>query len=326
MSDINWKGVDLNLLLTFDALFNHRSVSRAAEHMHLGQSAMSYNLNRLRNLLQDPLFERQGHTMVPTRRAEELAPRIQAVLGTIRNDILLPLSFEPRDYCGKIIIGLNDYTEMVFGPVLFDALLQQAPGSQIVFRAVDNSNYQQLFEQGQLDLAIGTFNELPSPLTRHQLYRERHVCLFDNRVLNVELPISLDDYLATPQAMVTATGELFSSVDQRLRDMGCERHMVLGSSRFITLRHLLTGRQLLCVMAEMMGRTEFFAEKLTICPPPVEVPDFDIEMIFRKRDSNHPRTQWLHSQVQQVIKQHIANIISRSGENCEKHNNRTEVF
>ncbi|MCL6271324.1 LysR family transcriptional regulator [Sansalvadorimonas sp. 2012CJ34-2] len=318
MSNINWKGVDLNLLLTFDALMVQRSVSRAAEQMHLGQSAMSYNLNRLRKLLKDPLFERQGHIMVPTRRAEDLAPRIQAVLTAIRDDILQPASFVPGEYCGRIQIGLNDYTELVFGPVLFDALMQQAPGCQIVFRAADDSNYQQLFEQGEIDLAIGTYPELPEGLVRQQLYREKHVCLFDNSMLQVDQPISLEDYLATPQAMVSPTGELASPVDKRLSNLGYERHMVLGSSRFITLRHLLIGRRLLCVMAEMMGRTEFFAHKLTICPPPVEVPDFDIEMILKKRDCNHPRMQWLSNQVQQVIKQHIASIFAKSGKSSEQ--------
>ena len=75
MSEINWQRVDMNLLLTFDALFRHRSVSKAAESLHLGQPATSYNLKRLRELLGDPLFERDGNSMRPTVRAHEMNPR-----------------------------------------------------------------------------------------------------------------------------------------------------------------------------------------------------------------------------------------------------------
>ena len=39
MSEINWRGVDLNLLLTFDAIKTLGSVSLAAKHLYIGQSA-----------------------------------------------------------------------------------------------------------------------------------------------------------------------------------------------------------------------------------------------------------------------------------------------
>lgn len=57
-NEINWRGVNLNLLRTFDALMEQRSVTRAALQLHIGQPTMSYNLNQLRHLLKDPLFER----------------------------------------------------------------------------------------------------------------------------------------------------------------------------------------------------------------------------------------------------------------------------
>lgn len=305
MSDINWRGVDLNLLLSFQAMMQFRSVSRAAESLHIGQSAMSYNLNRLRKLLGDPLFERQGHIMVPTLRAEELAPKVEAVLGIIRDDILFPETFDPAISSRQIVIGLSDYAELVFGPVLYDQLIAEAPGCSIVFQAIDSNNCTQALEQGTVDLAIGVFYELGDSILRRTLYRERHICLFDNAVLNVELPISLDNYLNTPQAMVTATGELVSQVDRTLAAMDRERRVVLGSSRFLSLRHLLSGRRLLAVMAEMMGRATLFSDELTICKPPIPIDDFDIEMILRKRDEHHPRMQWLAGRVQGIIQEHL---------------------
>lgn len=149
------------------------------------------------------------------------------------------------------------------------------------------------------------FKTLPESLLRTFLYRERHVCLFDNSVLEVKLPISLDDYLATPQMVITANRELSSPVDITLTDMDKKRKVVLGSTRFLTLRHMLIGRRLLCVMAELVGRSAPRSDNVTICKAPIPIPDFDIEMITRRRDNEHPKQKWLTEQVSSVIKQKV---------------------
>lgn len=306
MSGINWRGVDLNLLLTFDAIMKCRSVSAASEHLHVGQPATSYNLRRLRTLLKDPLFERQGNTMVPTSRALDLAPKVTAVLEIVRDDILRPVEFVPQEYNGKIVIGLSDYAEQVFGPDLFDQLMNEAPNCQLLFQPIDSENGEHALESSGVDLAIGVFKQQPDHLTRTFLYRERHVCLFDNQKMNVTLPISLQDYLATPQVIITANQELSSAVDITLSGMNTERKVVLGSTRFLTLRRIISGRKLLCVMAEMVGRTELFSDNVTICEPPIPIPDFDIEMLSRKRDSNYPRMVWLANRVKEVVQERVS--------------------
>ena len=61
MSDIvntNIRGLDFSLLLALDALYEERSVTRAAERLALTQSTVSGMLNRLRDLLDDELYLR----------------------------------------------------------------------------------------------------------------------------------------------------------------------------------------------------------------------------------------------------------------------------
>ncbi|MNL00504.1 HTH-type transcriptional regulator LeuO [compost metagenome] len=53
---LDLRQLDLNLLLAFDAIYQQRSVTRAAEVMCLSQPAMSNALRRLRELRDDPLF------------------------------------------------------------------------------------------------------------------------------------------------------------------------------------------------------------------------------------------------------------------------------
>jgi DNA-binding transcriptional LysR family regulator len=57
---VNLRTLDLNLLLVFDAIYGERSISKAALKLHLSQPTVSNALARLRERLDDPLFERQG--------------------------------------------------------------------------------------------------------------------------------------------------------------------------------------------------------------------------------------------------------------------------
>src|SRR5579862_8625207 len=66
-------GVDLNLLVAFDALMEERSVSRAASRLSLSQPGMSNALARLRKLFGDPLLVREGLTLYPRRAPRRCA-------------------------------------------------------------------------------------------------------------------------------------------------------------------------------------------------------------------------------------------------------------
>lgn len=72
---MNIQTFDLNLLRVLDALLRERNVSRAAERLALSQPAVSNALNRLRELLDDPLLVRAGRAMQPTPRALALEAR-----------------------------------------------------------------------------------------------------------------------------------------------------------------------------------------------------------------------------------------------------------
>ena len=65
---VNLGRVDLNLLVHLDALLTERSVTRAAARVGIGQSAMSHNLARLRELLDDELLTRAADVTLKERR------------------------------------------------------------------------------------------------------------------------------------------------------------------------------------------------------------------------------------------------------------------
>src|SRR5579862_3873171 len=110
---MNFNNLDLNLLRVFDAIFHTRSVTLASSNLHLTQPAVSKQLNRLRELLEDPLFVRTNDGMAPTPRAEALAGPIRQALGDVRNAIERQLGFDPGTSDRTFRIFMNDAGQMV---------------------------------------------------------------------------------------------------------------------------------------------------------------------------------------------------------------------
>ena len=91
---MRFKGLDLNLFVAFDTLLDARSVTRAAERLHLSQAAMSAALGRLRDFFSDEILVVQGKRMYPTAFAQNLVPQVQECLRQIGAMLLTSSDFE----------------------------------------------------------------------------------------------------------------------------------------------------------------------------------------------------------------------------------------
>jgi len=114
-------GLDLNLLLAFDALMAERSVSRASRRLGLSQPAFSNALGRLRQAVGDPLFTRTGGGMRPTPRAVEMAVPIHAALDELNRAISGPRAETPPHRVVRLIA--NEYAQCLLLPLLVKPLL-----------------------------------------------------------------------------------------------------------------------------------------------------------------------------------------------------------
>src|SRR5260370_22531559 len=93
---MNLNSLDLNLLVALDALLREASVSRAAMRIGLSQPAASHSLQRLRDLIGDPLLVRNGARMELTPRAQALRGPLAPALDHVRS-LFIPDDFDaPR--------------------------------------------------------------------------------------------------------------------------------------------------------------------------------------------------------------------------------------
>src|SRR5262245_52707400 len=122
---------DLNLLPVFVTLMEERNVTRTAERLGITQPALSNALNRLREMLRDPLFIRERYGMKPTELAEELAPVIAEAVAKLDDVVLGQQDFDPARATRQFTIAPNSYLEFTLVPAIVARLGEVAPGIKL---------------------------------------------------------------------------------------------------------------------------------------------------------------------------------------------------
>ncbi|HAU4331614.1 LysR family transcriptional regulator [Citrobacter freundii] len=81
------KKFDLNLLVIFECIYQHLSISKAAETLYITPSAVSQSLHRLRTQFNDPLFIRSGKGITPTVTGINLHHHLENNLNSLEQTI-----------------------------------------------------------------------------------------------------------------------------------------------------------------------------------------------------------------------------------------------
>ena len=177
---MNIHGIDLNLLLAFEALVDERHVGRAAKRVGLSQPAFSNAIGRLRIRLKDPLFVRRAQGMVPTARAEQLIGPIRSALAQLRQTLEAPQAFDPSISAHRFHIALSDDVELrlvsLFARSMLSGELQMQTRRLDWLFTVPEAE----LRNGTLDLAIGYFPDaryLSSGLVMQALSEENNVII-----------------------------------------------------------------------------------------------------------------------------------------------------
>jgi DNA-binding transcriptional LysR family regulator len=156
---MNLAGIDLNLLVVFDALMAECQVTRAGERIGLSQPATSNALARLRNLTKDELFVRTSGGLQPTPVAISLAAQIQPALKQIQAALSSAQSFDPMTSDRVFNVGMSDYAEFVLLPRLLEQLETTAPHVKIQIKSGDRQHQLALLDKGEIDLLCGLIPE-----------------------------------------------------------------------------------------------------------------------------------------------------------------------
>ena len=291
---MDFHGIDLNLLVAFNALMNERNVTRAAIQTGVSQPAMSAALSRLRILLGDPLFQRSNAGLIPTPRARDLASPIAAALQQIEQAMIAQPGFKPETARVTFKLGLQDYPTVVLLPTLMQALEQTCPGVSLnVVSFNDRNAAVDLLDAGAIDVAIGVppTNRDARILTR-PLLRDEFVTIVSSEHRAAREPMDLQTYLDLQHVLVSPEGQLHGLVDQILAQQGKQRRLVLTVPSIFAVPAVIAHTHMAATILKRVALHSQTSHQLMLFSPPLLLPEIEFDLIWHRRSGNSPAQVW----------------------------------
>jgi DNA-binding transcriptional LysR family regulator len=300
MQPIHLSDINLNLLAVLDALLSERSVTRAALHLGLTQSATSHALRRLRQFFNDPLLVRGSAGMVPTALAEELAAPVRSGLLELQRAVRGELSFEPNQSSRTFSVATVDHPLLTGLPKFFEHAAISAP--DIGLNVVPfTSGLAKRLEVGEVDLVLaGAEAEmilaLDSGLMRTMVISEDFVCVArKNHPLLKRKTLDLETYTALPHLLVSTTGTGPGIADTVLAQQGLERRIAVRIPYFSGAPHLLARSNLIATLPKAMAEAGRRIAPLEIYKPPIKLPRSEAFLWWHERFQRDPGHAWLRN-------------------------------
>lgn len=297
---MRFKGLDLNLLVAFNVLMETRSVSRAAEQLHLSQPAMSSALGRLREYFGDDLLVLQGKRMFPTAYAESLVPMVQETLRQIDALISTSTSFDPASSQRTFRLIASDYITAAVIASLSRRLAKSSPTIRLeAILPADGSA--DLIAQGAFDLLITPEDFINPTQPAELLFEERHVVIGWNGNPLFNGPVSEDDIFNASHVGIQMGNQRTSSfADRTMEQMGRPRRIDVMASSFTVVPWLIIETNRLALMHERLARQMAGMFPLSIAPIPFEFPMMREMMQYNRARANDEGLQWLREQLRIV--------------------------
>ncbi|MCQ4314323.1 LysR family transcriptional regulator [Pseudomonas stutzeri] len=299
---MNIYNFDLNLLRVLDALLRERNVSRAAERLSLSQPAVSNALNRLRELLDDPLLVRVGRVMQPTPRALSLEAPIRDALQQIEHTLNAGDFFDPSTSRQRFVIAVTDYVELICMPRLMAHLADVAPGIQLAIQHLTPSLPAEALNNGKLDLVLGRFLEVPARFhTRRWASETLQVAVRRGHPL-IEETLDLTSFLHLRHLWVHG-GQTRGMVDQWLEDHDLARDVVYTTPNYLQAAHIVASSDLAAVLPAQLARHFAKLLPLQLFDVPFDLGTFQLDIVTVAQRERDAALQWLIERIVAVAKQ-----------------------
>lgn len=266
--------MDLNLLVSLDALLSTGSVTAAAEHMGVSVPAMSRTLNRIRLLVDDPVFVRAGRGLVPTPKAESLRNGVHDLILQAQALLEKTETFDARELRKTFTIRADDGVISFLGPVFLQMLQKSAPLADVRFMAQGQQDVSALRE-GLIDLDVGVIPDLGPEIVRQRLLSDPYVAVFHPKhPLATQETVTAEAYAACGHVAFSRRGIAHGPVDVELKKKGLARRVCVVAASLAETIAIARGTDLVASVPEQLTqnlRQEMLVRRLPIVTPNVQI-------------------------------------------------------
>jgi DNA-binding transcriptional LysR family regulator len=288
---MNLAALDLNLLVALDALLREANVSRAAMRIGLSQPAASHALQRLREVLGDPLLVRTGARMELTPRAQALRGPLAQALDQVRG-LFIPDDFDAASSERQFRLMMPDLAVELLVPPLMAKIAQAAPNVRLDIVPWRGSAIFSAEFARTIDLVI-SIGDAFKGFHRQLLYTDR-----DALAVRRGHPVGgklarRDIFLKARHVAVIIRGQNEDLIDGWLRAKGIERRIALVVPGYLEALHIVARTDLVAFVPGRLIAALAKPLSLKAVTPPLD-PGIDEQFMFHPtRAQFDPGSIWL---------------------------------
>jgi DNA-binding transcriptional LysR family regulator len=303
---MNFRNFDLNLLRVLDGMLAARNTTRVGEAMGLSQPAVSSALGRLRNLLDDPLFVREGNALVPTEIALSLQEPVRSALASLEAALSGGGPFDPARLSRNFVIGASDYFHEMLMPKLAGAVSRDAPNVRLKMLPASTDSFAAMLTADQFDMVLSVAVETPSWIESKLAFRASNaVTARRGHPLLTGLgrgdPLPLDLFCGLPHAIFSVTEDFTHFEDAALQRIGRTRNVQMSVAGYYGVGRIVAQSDLLGVLPTRFALS--VAEKLglRVYRMPFEETLVEMFLYWRQRDTTSREQAWLRNMILDLL-------------------------
>jgi DNA-binding transcriptional LysR family regulator len=287
--------IDINLYPLFIAVYEQKSISKAAQILCISQSAASHALQRLRQHLQDDLFARAGSKMLPTPFAEQIYPVIKNALVAIQNISIQKQSFDPS-MVQSLKIAVHDEIEPMIFPKLVQHFQRLELDIQFFSSKLDRKSIMTDLATQQIDFVIDLEQNFGEKIQFQKLVQDHFVVCTQQQNMNEQI------YLASSHIGVSSrrTGVLVEDI--YLNRQQLSRQISLRCQHYSTALQILlqNPKSVLTIPQNLLTHLQV-SPVLNIFPVPVDMPLIYLGMYWHKDLKENSRHYFLRSEISKIF-------------------------
>ncbi len=297
------RSFDLNMLPVLVKIYEHGSVSAAAAHLGVSQSAISTTLAKLRVKYGDPLFHRVGRGMQPTARMRSLVDPLREALLRVDHTFTSEQGFTARTTEQTFTFAMSDLGEMVFLPKIVRRIRELAPRASVRSVAASAAQIERGLETGEIDLAVGYFPDL-----REKSFMERHlffhdfVCLLRANHPITAATLSLAQFLTLEHAVVYGAGRTYEIFERYLRSKKIHRRVAVETPHFMSIPFVISQSDLVVTVPHAVGMfVKNVHMNIRVAQPPIRTPRIDLKLHWHRNFQRDAKNKWIREVVSSLF-------------------------
>jgi DNA-binding transcriptional LysR family regulator len=286
--------INLNLLAVLEAILRLGSVTAAAQHLHISQSAVSHALRKLRVLFKDPLFVQQGNKLEPTSLATDLHPRLQRLMTDAESLVFEPTRFEPATDARDFHIVALDFLDLLLLPRIYALLSKGSPASNLRVHRPTGSGMLDILEEHPSYVSIGVGMPAAHDILEKVLWSENFLLASSqDHPLAQKTKLTLDDFIQHKHALISTGGQDKAVVDEFLAKIGKARRTAVVVPSFLSIPMLVAQSDLI-VTAPRQGLLALRQQlPIRLYEPPLKLPGFTMKLYWHRRFDRDPAQMFL---------------------------------